>query len=309
MSVLIEKFRLAYEWQDEGREQYGGFLPKGVKFSAIAGFGQAEDGDLCFCDRLAGDFSYISNDSPTILCTPVLVDRLRVHFPYAKLVALADPRAIFLDLIGHLQLQNALQPTSLIVGPWGTSEHAEIGSGSYVHPESRIDAGARIGMNCIIRRGVWIKSDATIEDGTVVGVSGINAYRSADGRILRFPHLAGVIVEENVAIGANNVLVAGVLNSTVIGSNSILGNLCNIGHGVTIGPSVWMSVGCKIGGHSSIGAHVTVGMGATIRDNLSVGECAHIGMGSVVTKSVPAGRSMFGNPARAMPGVVAGPAR
>src|SRR3546814_704210 len=171
-----------------------------------------------------------------------------------------------LDLTAYLQAQGALQPSSLIMRPWGISEQAEIGEGTQIHPEVRIDAGARIGSNCVIERGVWIKHNATIEHGTVIGVNGINAYRAADGRVLRFPHLAGVIVKENVAVGANSVLVAGVLNSTIIGTNNILGNFCNVGHGVITENSVWMSVGCKIGGHTSIGAHATIGMGETVRD-------------------------------------------
>jgi len=305
----IEVFRLSRDWSYEYPATIKEVLPNGLRFSAIARFLHAGDHELCFCDRLPENFRDFSLSESIILCKEGLVEKLREHLPNCQLIVLDDPRAVFLDLVAYLSSKGAIEPSSLIGDNWGVSPDASVGEGSRIHSQARIDAGARVGSNCVIGRGAWVQAGASIADGTVVGVHGINAYRASDGRVLKFPHLAGVIVGENSEIGANSVLVAGVLNSTLIGKGCVLGNLCNIGHGVVVGDSVWMSVGCKIGGHTSIGSHATIGMGALVRDNISIGDRAHIGMGSVIIKSVPSGRSMFGNPARAMPGVLAGPAR
>ena len=70
-----------------------------------------------------------------------------------------------------------------------------------------------------------------------------------------------------------------------------------IGDYVTFAPAV------KCNGNVHIEDHVYVGAGAVIKqgspDNpLIIGEGAVIGMGAVVTKSIPAGMTVVGNPAK-----------
>ena len=101
----------------------------------------------------------------------------------------------------------------------------------------------------------------------------------------------------------------GILAPTRIGEDVIAGNICNVGHGASIEDGVWMSVGSLVGGHTVIRTKATIAMGVTIRDNLEIGESASLGMGSVVVKSVGAGHSVFGNPAKRMPRLNTGPQR
>ncbi|MDP2761875.1 MAG: hypothetical protein Q8O64_16040 [Sideroxyarcus sp.] len=277
--------------------------------SGIARLGYTAAGDVCFCDHEpAPEFQEIAAGT-IILCTKRLLEHLRQRYPAAICIALPDPRASFIDLGHRLLAESQVEVSAAIPRPFGIHPTVQVGEQTAIHTETRIDAGVKIGAQCVIHRGSWLQSGAVIRDNTVIGVEGINAYRGQDGKQRSFPHFASVIIGENVEIGAGAVVVRGILNSTRIGRDSVIGNLSNIGHVVEIGEKVWMSVGCLIGGHTRIGSGATLGMGVAVRDNIEIGEKAQVGMASVVVKSVAANTSVFGNPARVIPSIQAGPAR
>lgn len=276
--------------------------------TGIARLGHSAAGDLCFCDRDPASDLTIAEGS-IILCTQGLAAQLRERFPAAVFLPLPDPRAAFIDLGHHLLMEGRVAVSGEVPRPFDIHPSAEIGPQTVIHPEVRIDEGVKVGAQCVIHRGTWLQAGAVVRDHTVVGVEGINAYRGMDGKQRRFPHFASVIVGKNAEIGAGAVLVRGILSSTRIGRNTVIGNLCNIGHVVDIGEKVWMSVGCLIGGHTRIGNGATLGLGVAVRDNIEIGSGAQVGMASVVVKSVAAGLSVFGNPARPVPGLQAGPTR
>lgn len=280
-----------------------------VLVTGIARLGFSIRGDLCFCvEEPASELRDIASGT-MIFTTTDLAAKLQSRFPGVLCVTMSDPRASFIDLGQRLLSDEAVEVSPIIPRPLGVHPSAQIGTNSMIHPETRIDEHVTIGSQCVIHRGAWIKAGAIIRDNTVIGVEGINAYLGQDGRKRGFPHFAGVIIGENAEIGAGVVVVRGILNSTIIRQNSVIGNLSNIGHGVEIGEKVWMSVGCLIGGHTKICDGATLGMGVAVKDNIVIGDCAQVGMASVVIKSIPAKTSVFGNPARKVGPIQAGPLR
>ncbi|QXR10692.1 acetyltransferase [Acinetobacter junii] len=76
-------------------------------------------------------------------------------------------------------------------------------------------------------------------------------------------------------------------------------------HDCLIGDYVTFAPGVKCNGNIHIHDHAYIGAGAVIKQGtpnqpLVIGQGAVIGMGAVVTKSVPAGVTVVGNPARIM---------
>lgn len=292
----------------------GAFIPADefpeVNVSGLARLGHGESDDLCFCDR---DPSSTLDTLPSgliVLCTAGLAQHLAFQFPNVSWIPLEDPRAVFIDLGVHLLSGGAVDVSDAIPRPLGIHPTVKMGTNTHIDPTVRIDEGVIIGHHCVIHRGTWLQAGSVIRDHSVIGCEGINAYRGLDGRKRGFPHFAGVVIGERVEIGAGTVIPRGILTSTYIGEDTVIGNLCNIGHGAVIEKGVWMSVGCLIGGHARIGEGATLAMGVTIRDNLEIGARAHIGMGSVVARIVEPDASVFGNPARSVPGQVkAGPDR
>jgi sugar O-acyltransferase (sialic acid O-acetyltransferase NeuD family) len=98
----------------------------------------------------------------------------------------------------------------------------------------------------------------------------------------------GCLFERGVSLGVDTVLGDFVLML----STSIIGYDVRIGSYSTVGSFVFM------GGGAQIGENVVVHPHATILPGVKVGDGAVIGAGSVVVANVPAGVTVFGNPAK-----------
>ena len=281
----------------------------GIQFLGVTFVDYPRAGYLTFCEKSPPSGAIDPTFNSTVLVAHDLADQLEKCWPAARLLRVDDPRAVFIDTLEHLQHNDLLGMSSLLPEVPAVSSDARIGKGAVIEAWVQIDADVTVGSGAVIHAGTWLKRGATIGDNCVIGGTGINAYVGRDGRRRGFPHVAGMIIGEGASLGAGCVVVRGILSSTCIGGNSIIGNLCNIGHGVEIGENVWISVGTLIGGHTHIDAGATIAMGCTIRDNVRVGARANVGMGGVVTKHVRAGASVFGNPARSHASITAGPTR
>lgn len=76
-----------------------------------------------------------------------------------------------------------------------------------------------------------------------------------------------------------------------------------VAHDCVIGDYVTFAPGVKCNGNVVIENHAYIGAGAVIKQGTAkrpviIGTGAVVGMGAVVTKSVPAGTTVFGNPAK-----------
>lgn len=242
----------------------------------------------------------------------VLIDRLPAESGRGsnQFCVVEDPRAVFMDVLEWLIVTVGVEAHRR-----GFSREAKVSPSAQVAPGAIIEPHVEIGSGCIIYSGAIIKSgsrigkDTIIRENSVVGCDGLTVYRAADGRLMKFPHVGGVCIGSRVEIGAGSVIAGGILAATTIGDEVVIGNLCNVGHGVIVEDGVWVSVGSLIGGHTKLHAGATVAMGVSIRDNLVIGAGASIGMGSVVVSDVGGGYSMFGNPAKRMPVLTVGPKR
>lgn len=183
-------------------------------------------------------------------------------------------------------------------------EGAQIGKNCSIFPGAYIDSEVVIGNNCYIGSGVKllgsvkVGKDCIIRENTVIGSDGLTTRRDENGKVVTIPQFGGVIIEDNVQIGALTVIGKGAIDDTVIHSGCRIDNCCFISHNVQLGEDTLIVGETIMFGSSSTGKQTCISGNSTIRDGIAIGEKALIGMGSVVVKPVPDGGIVKGNPAR-----------
>ena len=116
---------------------------------------------------------------------------------------------------------------------------------------------------------------------------------------------SNTVILDEVTIGEGSLLCP----FTCLTSNIKIGKFFHaniysyVAHDCVIGDYVTFAPGVKYNGNIHIEDHAYIGTGAVIKQGtpdkpLVIGKGAVVGMGAVVTKSVPAGVTVVGNPAR-----------
>jgi UDP-3-O-[3-hydroxymyristoyl] glucosamine N-acyltransferase len=182
--------------------------------------------------------------------------------------------------------QTAKIGKNIFIGPNACIGRCEIGDNAVIHANVVIYDGVKIGHNVIIKAGA------------VLGGEGFGFERDEHGNLVKFPQIGGLIIEDDVQIGANTCIDRGALTDTVIGHGTKINNLCHIAHNVVIGRNAIVTAQVNISGSTIVEDDVWISPNASLRGHQKIGRGATIGTGAVVTKDVPAGETWAGNPAK-----------
>ena len=149
----------------------------------------------------------------------------------------------------------------------------------------------------------WVKNarigrNVTIGAHAVIGCSGMGYERDEDGRLVKFPQLGGVVIEDDVDVAAHATVQRGALGDTILRRGAKIGPHVNVGHGVDVGEDVLIAGHVQVGGGTRIGTGATIWQSAVIANGVTVGERAVIGMSAAIRKDVGPGEVWTGNPAR-----------
>ncbi len=212
------------------------------------------------------------------------------------------------------------RPRSLAAQDVAVHPTAELEEGVLLAPGVLVGAGARIGRGtsigaytvigpgCAIGRGCLIGAHATIGfaligdrvrilSGAVIGEPGFGVG-AADGKTVDIPQLGRVIVQDNVSIGSCTCIDRGAWDDTVIGENTKIDNLVQIGHNVRLGRGCVLAGMTGISGSCTIGDGVAFGGGAGIADHINVGDRARVAAHAGVMRDIPADEMWVGATAR-----------
>jgi len=245
--------------------------------SGVDALDRAGDDDLAFCvyddpDRIR------RSDAGVVVCpaaTPELPGRSLVYSPRPKFDFVRVAREFFRRPVEATQIH----PTAVV------ADGAEVGERCRIGPNAYVGDAVRIGDGC------------TIGAGAVIGEPGFGFVRDESGRPLRQPHRGTVVLEDDVAVGANASIDRAAFGETVLREGAKLSGNVHVAHHAEIGPDVTVAAGCCFAGGSTIEARVEVHPNVTVATDVSVGADAEVGANSAVLDDVPPGVAVAGSPA------------
>lgn len=162
--------------------------------------------------------------------------------------------------------------------------------------EPRIGQGTRIEPGAFLHPGVRIGRDCLIQSGAVIGCAGFGFFDDG-GDAGSIPHFAGVEIGDGCFVGANTVIAAGVLHSTVLGDGCKLDSLVQIAHNVRLGKGCLLASQSGIAGSTVIGDFFRMGGAASVAGHLRIGKNVGVAARSGVTKDLSDHAVVAGFPA------------
>ncbi|MDR1311725.1 MAG: UDP-3-O-(3-hydroxymyristoyl)glucosamine N-acyltransferase [Burkholderiaceae bacterium] len=179
------------------------------------------------------------------------------------------------------------------IGPHVTVEaHAEIGencvidAGCFIGKNARIGAETRLQARVVFHAGCVIGARGEIRSGAVIGSEGFG-FANDKGVWVKIPQTGGVVIGDDVQIGANTTIDRGTLSDTIIEDGVKLDNQIQIGHNCRVGAHSAMAGCVGVAGSAIFGRHVTIGGAAMIGGHLTIADGVHVSASSVVQSSIP----------------------
>ena len=159
--------------------------------------------------------------------------------------------------------------------------HVVIGSGSRIEDNCIIKAGCVIGANCSIGAGSLLHPRVVIYDncqvgskcilhsGVVIGADGFG-FSNDGGKWVKKRHIGGVILGNEVEIGANSCVDRATYGNTVVADGCKIDNLVQIGHNVQLGAHSLACAQAGVAGSARVGSGCIIAGKAGVMDNSSM---------------------------------------
>ncbi|MFQ6008294.1 MAG: UDP-3-O-(3-hydroxymyristoyl)glucosamine N-acyltransferase [Candidatus Zixiibacteriota bacterium] len=285
-----------------------------VRITGAATIQAAAEGDIAFiANRRYLKYLHTTKASALVLdleteCPAVPV--LRHPNPYLAFAHVID--LLYPDLP---QVEAGIAETAVVEPNVTIDETAAIGPLCHIRSGTSIGKGTQlvssvfvgrhvsIGDDCLLYPGVRIMDDSKIgnnviiHSSTVIGSDGFG-FAESDQGLKKIKQIGWVEIEDDVEIGSNTSVDRGALGPTRIGRGTKIDNLVQIAHNVEIGQNSIIVSQVGISGSTKIGNGVMLAGQVGIVGHIEIGDGVRIGAQSGVSKSIPAGKTFFGYPAR-----------
>ncbi|MDS1141509.1 UDP-3-O-(3-hydroxymyristoyl)glucosamine N-acyltransferase [Pusillimonas sp. SM2304] len=205
------------------------------------------------------------------------------------------------------QLETGIHDSAVVAPSAEIAPGASIGPHCVIEAGARIGRGARLGPGCIIGAHSVVGDDcllharvtlyhhvtvgkrAILHSGCVLGADGFGFApdpRQKTGAWVKIAQIGGVVLGDDVEIGANTTVDRGAIDNTHIGNGVKLDNQIMIGHNCQIGDHTAMAACVGVAGSTTIGQRCTIGGAAMLSGHLVLGDDVHVSGGTAITSSI-----------------------
>lgn len=285
--------------------------PPDVKITSLASLGEARSTDLSFVmgDRMLSTTEPIQAGAllahrrlTELRCPHIVVSNPLLAFARVArtfFCPTVPPRGVAPNTVTGTEVQIG---SNVSIWPGVTlGDRVRIGSSVTLYPGVFVGDDSTIGdhtvlyPNVVVREGCRIGARVIIHSGTVIGSDGFG-YVQDQGEHYKIPQLGGVIIEDDVELGANVTVDRATLGYTTIKLGTKVDNLVQIAHNVTIGEHSILVAQVGIAGSTTIGRHVMIGGQAGLADHIHIGDQVMIASRAGVNRNVESNQIVSGAP-------------
>lgn len=251
-----------------------------------------------------------------VLVTDALIPRGSTKLPR---IVVSDVYRALSDLLQKLYpqavVQSGIHATASIGTGVAMGEAVAVGPYAVIAENTRIGDRCQVGAHCVVGPDCVLADDVVlypqvtlyphvrlgarciVHSGARLGTDGFG-YTFVDGQHRKVPQVGGLVIGDDVEIGANACIDRGSVGPTEIGNGVKIDNLVHIGHNVRVGELSIIVAQVGISGSTTIGKGVTLAGQAGLVGHINIGDGAVIGAQAGVIGDVPAGAIYSGYPAR-----------
>lgn len=164
-------------------------------------------------------------------------------------------------------------------------DHVQLGAGVVIGRNAVIGQGTRIYPNAVVYHDCVIGAHCLIQSNAVIGGDGFG-HANDKGRWIMIPQTGRVVLGDFVEIGACTCVDRGAIDDTLIESNVIIDNLCQIAHNVHIGTGTAVAGGTTFAGSVTIGKYCIIGGTSVFNGHIKICDGTTICGMSMVMRSI-----------------------
>ncbi len=208
-----------------------------------------------------------------------------------------------------------IHPTAMI------DATARVGAGAHIGPYVVIDGGVVVGddavllAHVVIYRGARIGhrffahahaqvreycelgDDVILQNGVVIGADGFGFARDGAKGWHKIVQSGVTRLADRVEVQANSCVDRASIGETVIGADSKIDNLVQVGHGCSVGEHSMLCSQVGLGGSTHVGNNVILAGQVGVAGHLTIGDGAVATAQTGIPGDVAAGATVSGSPA------------